>query len=95
LAAALVVVVAVVVVVVGAVVPCELHATDSVPAATAITPIVNGARRQIRAMVNDNGISLPREVFDVTARYIPTGRRRQVTEPWVGLYVELPVSPLS
>jgi hypothetical protein len=65
LAAALVVVVVVVVVVdvlvVGAVVPFEPHATDSIPAAMATTPIVNGARRHTRAMVNANGISLPRK----------------------------------
>jgi hypothetical protein len=55
-----VVVVVVVVVVVGAVVPFELHATDSIPAAMAMTPNVNGTRRPIRAMVN--GISLSSQV---------------------------------
>lgn len=66
LAAALVVVgvvvVVVVVLVVGAVVPFEPHATDSIPAAMATTPIVNGARRHTRAMINANGISLPCKV---------------------------------
>jgi hypothetical protein len=64
LAAALVVgvVVVVVVLVVGAVVPFEPHATDSIPAAMATTPIVKGARRHTRAMVNAKGISLPRKV---------------------------------
>jgi hypothetical protein len=64
LAAELVVVVVVVVVVlvVGAVVPFEPHATVSIPAAIAATPIVNGARRQKRAEVNTNGISLPHKV---------------------------------
>jgi hypothetical protein len=63
LAAALVVVAVVVVVVLvgGAVVPFDPHATDSIPVATATTPIVNGARRQTRAMVNPNGFSLPRK----------------------------------
>jgi hypothetical protein len=64
LAAALVVAVVVVVVVVlvgGAVVPFDPHATDSIPVATATTPIVSGARRQTRAMVNPNGFSLPRK----------------------------------
>jgi hypothetical protein len=64
LAAALVVAVVVVVVVVlvgGVVVPFDPHATDSIPVATATTPIVNGARRQTRAMVNPNGFSLPRK----------------------------------
>jgi hypothetical protein len=41
--------VVVVVVVLGAVVPFEPHATDSIPAAMATTPIVNGARWLIRA----------------------------------------------
>jgi hypothetical protein len=49
-------------VLVGAVVPFEPHATDSAPAATASTPIVNGARWQTRAMINTNGISLPRKI---------------------------------
>ena len=50
------------VLVVGAVVPFEPHATVSIPAAMAATPIVNGARRHKRAEVNTNGISLPRKV---------------------------------
>jgi len=57
-----VVVVVVVVLVVGAVVPLEPHATVSIPAAMAATPIVNGARRHKRAELNTNGISLPRKV---------------------------------
>jgi hypothetical protein len=63
LAAELVVVVVVVVVVlvVGAVVPCEPHATASIPAAMAATPIVNGARRHMLTKVTTNGISLPHE----------------------------------
>jgi hypothetical protein len=93
LAAGLVVVV--VVVVVGAVVPCEPHATDSIPAAMASTPIVNGARRQIRAKVNRNGISLSSQTYDRTVRFIPTCTRATGTEPLVDLYVELPVSPLN
>ena len=63
---------AVVLVVVGAVVPFELHATDSIPAAMATTPIVNGARRLIRARADANGISLSSQSYDVTVRFIPT-----------------------
>jgi hypothetical protein len=81
-----VVVVVVVVLVVGAVVPFEPHATDSIPAAMATTPIVNGARRHTRAMINANGISLPSQSYDVTARFIPA-RGRQATGPQVGLCV--------
>jgi hypothetical protein len=89
-----VVVVVVVVLVVGAVVPLEPHATVSIPAAMAATPIVNGARRQIRARVNANGISLSSQSYDRTARFIPA-RRRQPPESQVGLSVDLAVSPLN
>jgi hypothetical protein len=84
----------VVVVVVGAVVPFELHATVSIPAAMAATPIVNGARRQMRTTVNTTGISLSSQSHDRTARFIPA-RRRQPPEPQVGLSVDLAVSPLN
>jgi hypothetical protein len=70
--AAELVVVVVVVGVVGAVGPFELQATDSRPTATATIPDVNGALRQIRAMVNDNGISLSSQSYGVTVRFIPT-----------------------
>jgi hypothetical protein len=83
----LVVVVVVVVVVVGAVVPFELQATDSRPTATATMPTVDGALLRICAVLNANAISLSSQSYDVTVRF-----RRQVTEPRVGLCVELPVS---
>src|SRR4029077_17629384 len=66
------VVVVVVVVVVGAVLPLELHATDSTPTATAATPAVNGALLRTCAMVDGNGISLSSQSYDVTVRFIPT-----------------------
>ncbi|AGB21552.1 hypothetical protein Mycsm_01129 [Mycobacterium sp. JS623] len=70
-----VVVVVVLVVAVGAGVPVELHATDSAPTATAVTPTVRDARLEIWAVINDNGLSLSSQSDYVTARYIPTGRR--------------------
>jgi hypothetical protein len=85
-----VVVVVVVLVVVGAVVPFELHATVSTPAATATVPTVSDARVRIWAVVNDNGISLPRKVT--------TGQRDSYLRAGAGQqdrYVELPVSPLN
>ncbi len=65
-------VVVVVVVVVGAVVPVELHATDSAPIATAIMPTVTDTPLRSCAVLNDNGISLTSQSYDVTARSIPT-----------------------
>jgi hypothetical protein len=70
-----VVVVVVVLVVVGAGVPVELQATDSIPTATAVTPTPRDARLRIRALINDNGFSLSSQSDYVTARYIPTGRQ--------------------
>jgi hypothetical protein len=89
-----VVVVVVVVLVVGAVTPFELQATDTIAATMATTPIVNGARRQMRARVDANGISLSSQSHDRTARFIPA-RRRPSPEPQVGLSVDLAVSPLN
>ena len=84
------VVVVVVVVVLGAGVPFELHATDSIPTATAVMPTVSDARFRIWALVNDNGLSLPRKVtIGQRDSYLPVGDRYQ------NRYVELAVSPLS
>jgi hypothetical protein len=56
------VVVVVLVVAVGAGVPLEPQATEIRPTAMAVTPTVRDARLRIWAVVNDNGISLPRKV---------------------------------
>jgi len=69
------VVVVIVVVAVGAVVPVELHATDSAPIATATVPTVNDAPLRSRAVLNDNGVSFSSQSYDVTARSIPTWTR--------------------
>ena len=89
-----VVVVVVVVVEVGAGVSVELHATESMPTATVAMPTVNDARLRVRAMVNDNGISLSSQSHDKTARFIPA-HKRPPPEPPVGFYVQLAVSRLS
>jgi hypothetical protein len=68
------VVVVVEVVDVGAGVPWELHATDSMPTATAATPTEKDARLRMWAVVNDNGISLSSQTHDKTARFIPAPR---------------------
>lgn len=89
-AAEVAVVVVVVLVAVGAGVALVLHATESTPAATAVMPTLRDARLRIWAVINDNGLSLPRKVtIGQRDSYLPASDRHQ------NRYVELAVSPLS
>jgi len=89
-AAEVAVVVVVVLVAVGAGVALVLHATKSTPAATAAMPTLRDARLRIWAVINDNGLSLPRKpTIGQRDSYLPASGRHQ------NRYVELAVSPLS